>query len=109
MTHRKFSELMDKMPPGRRARVETRVRETLKEIALAELRKAKEMTQRELAETLNVDQAAISKLESRADMHLSTLAGVINALGGKLKLRAEFPDGESYTVVLARKKRPPAA
>lgn len=105
MAHRNFNELRARMSPESRARVEARVRETLKEMALSELRKAKEVTQQELADALNIGQGEVSKLESRADMHLSTLAGVVSALGGKLTLRAEFPDGESYRIVLAKKKR----
>lgn len=105
MPHRKVAELMNRIPPARRSGIETRVRETLEEMALSELRKAKEITQQELADTLDVDQAAISKMESRSDMHLSTLVGVVTALGGKLKLRAEFPDGDVYRIVLAKKKK----
>jgi hypothetical protein len=42
---------------------------------------------------LRVNQAAISKMERRADMYLSTLQGIIKAMGGKLEIRAIFPDG----------------
>ena len=57
------------------------------------------MTQAELAEALGVSQPAISKLETAAsrgdvsggEMFLSTLAGYIEALGGRLELHATFP------------------
>jgi len=45
-----------------------------------------------LAERLNVTQSAISKLESADDVLLSTLRNYVEALGGKLIVRAEFGD-----------------
>jgi predicted transcriptional regulator len=51
------------------------------------------MTQQQLAHTLNVDQSAISKLERRTDMYVSTLERFIEAMGGRLEIRAIFPAG----------------
>jgi transcriptional regulator with XRE-family HTH domain len=63
------------------------------EMALDELREARELTQEQLARILRVNQAAVSKMERRADMYLSTLHGIIKAMGGELEIRAIFPDG----------------
>ena len=52
------------------------------------------MTQTELASRLLVEQAAISRIESRDDLHLSTLRDYVQALGGELKLVASFPEGD---------------
>ena len=46
-----------------------------------------------LAQTLNVDQSAVSKLEHRTDMYVSTLRRCIAAMGGQLEIRAVFPQG----------------
>ena len=62
-------------------------------MALEELRDALRMTQQELAQALNVDQSAISKLEHRTDMYVSTLRRCIAAMGGQLEIRAVFPEG----------------
>ena len=51
------------------------------------------MTQTHLARILKVNQAAVSKLERRADMYVSTLQDFIRAMGGELKITAHFPDG----------------
>jgi predicted transcriptional regulator len=64
----------------------------LAEMALDELREARMLTQEKLAELLHVGQPAIAKLEKRTDMYLSTLRGVIKAMGGELEIRAAFPD-----------------
>jgi len=40
------------------------------------------------------DQAAVSKMERRADMYISTLQSMIRAMGGQLKIEAVFPEGK---------------
>ena len=43
---------------------------------------------------LGINQAAVSKMERRADMYISTLQSMIRAMGGQLKIEAVFPDGK---------------
>ncbi len=93
MAH-KFKDLQMKMSAERRTRVEERVHQAIKEMALDELRTAREFTQAELSEVLRVDQGSISKLERRTDMYIRTLRRYIEAMGGSLQIRAVFPDGE---------------
>jgi DNA-binding XRE family transcriptional regulator len=88
-----FKELQAKMPPERRARSEAKAKRMIEEMALDELREARELTQEQLARALKINQAAVSKMERRTDMYLSTLQGVIRAMGGELEIRAVFPDG----------------
>ncbi len=88
-----FKLLQERMSPERRARNEAAARAIEKELALDELREARDLTQEQLARVLRVNQAAVSKMERRADMYLSTLHGIIRAMGGELEIRAIFPDG----------------
>ena len=90
----KWKEIRRELAPEREARLEARVVAELARLPLAEVRKAREMTQVKLAEALQVSQAAISKLEQRSDMYLSTLRSYVEALGGCLEIRAIFPGGE---------------
>jgi transcriptional regulator with XRE-family HTH domain len=62
-------------------------------MALDELRVARQMTQEHLARILRTSQAAISKIERRADMYVSTLQNMVRAMGGALEIRAVFPEG----------------
>lgn len=94
MPTRKFPELIQAMSPERQRKIANRVRESLAAMPLDEIRKARQMTQTKLAETLGVNQGEISKIEHRTDIYLSTLAGYVEALGGKLEIRAVFPDAE---------------
>jgi DNA-binding Xre family transcriptional regulator len=60
---------------------------------LESLRRARRVTQSELARHLGKRQASIAKLERRSDIRLSTLQQVVAAMGGRLVVRAQFPDG----------------
>jgi transcriptional regulator with XRE-family HTH domain len=81
------------MSPERRARNVAASKKMVEEMPLDELREARELTQEQLARVLRVNQAAVSKMERRTDMYLSTLQGIIKAMGGQLEIRAVFPDG----------------
>ena len=89
-----FSELTKDFTPERRERIDEMKRELVAEMPLHELRRARAMTQRDLARTLNVNQPAVSKLEQRADVYVSSLRSYIEAVGGRLRIVAEFPEGE---------------
>jgi len=91
---KKFAELKSRMPDDSRVRVEARVKATLQEMALNELRQARGLSQKALAEKLKVQQPSIAKLESRTDMYISTLREHIRALGGELDIVARFPEGD---------------
>ncbi len=94
MPNRKFRELVKAMPVERQQKVAGRVRQSLASMPLEEVRKARQMTQAKLADELGVNQGEVSKIEHRTDIYLSTLAGYVEALGGKLEIRAVFPDRE---------------
>src|SRR5512139_2847256 len=90
---RKYAELRARMSPQSRAQARARARAMLAEMPLAELRRARGMSQKALAEMLHVQQPSIARLEKRADMYLSTLRSHIAAKGGRLEVIARFPDG----------------
>ncbi len=89
-----FSELTKGFSPERRRRIDETKKELLAEMPLHELRRARTLTQKELAQMLKVNQPAISKLEQRTDVYISSLRSYIEAVGGKLKIVAAFPEGE---------------
>jgi DNA-binding Xre family transcriptional regulator len=90
---RNFKELRAKMSPERQANNNAEAERMLRDMPLDQLRVAREWTQQQLAQVLEMNQAAVSKMERRTDMYISTLTKFIEAMGGHLEIRAVFPDG----------------
>jgi DNA-binding XRE family transcriptional regulator len=86
---RKLDDVMAALPQERKQRVEARAMELA---TLKDLRQASRQTQEQLAAVLGVGQDAISRLEKRSDMLLSTLRHYVESMGGKLELVAQFPN-----------------
>lgn len=84
---RNFRELQAMMDPAIRSENVQRVREELQRMALEELRGAKQLTQADMAEMLDVPQSSISRIEQRTDMYLSTLRNYVHAVGGNSVFR----------------------
>ncbi|MEI6726502.1 MAG: helix-turn-helix domain-containing protein [Actinomycetes bacterium] len=73
--------------PERRARVEEH-----KSAMLGDLRRELDLTQAAIADRLNVTQENVSQIErGESDLRISTLQRYVEALGGHLEVRAEFP------------------
>lgn len=90
---KKFQDLRKKMAPSARARADKLTKQMLAEMPLQELRQALALSQEDLARTLRVEQATVSKMERRTDMYISTLRRFIEAMGGELEITAKFRDG----------------
>lgn len=90
----KWKDVRRSLSPERETRLQSRLQTELKQLPLAEVRRARTMTQTRLAELLQVNQAAVSKMEQRSDMYLSTLRSYVEAMGGCLEIRVVFPEGE---------------
>jgi DNA-binding XRE family transcriptional regulator len=90
---KKFRDLVARKPAAWHADVKTRKRQLLAEMPLHELRRARKLSQEQLAEELGATQPEISKIENRTDMYVSTLRRFVEAMGGKLEIVAHFPDG----------------
>jgi len=100
---KKFSNLVAKMPKQARERARARTQAMAGELTLAELRKAFDISQEELARILDVKQANVSKIEHREDMRVSTLITYVRAMGGDVEIIARFPDrggGKDKTIKL---------
>ena len=74
---------------------------------LENLRLQRGISQVQLAEVMGMGQSALSHLERRADIHLSTLTEYVDSLGGLLSIEVKFRDGE--TVKLMDRSRALAA
>jgi hypothetical protein len=105
MAVRKFKDLSDpiKADPVRAERIARHRAEAIAEIVeytLGELRRARKITQDELARLLATTQPNVSRIERGGEMELSTLRSYVEALGGRLEIAAVFDD-ERFPVAVA--------
>ncbi len=61
-----------------------------RELALKRLREACHVSQKDLAERMNITQGAVSKIERSPNPSVSMLREWVRALGGNLEIRAQF-------------------
>ena len=93
MTMRTSTQIMDRLPEERRVEIEKRAQELItEEMTRRDLRLARQKTQSHVAKELGINQENVSRIEKRADLLISTLGSYVEAMGGKLRLVAEFPD-----------------
>lgn len=86
-------DFLTTLPEDARQAIDKRTAELIAEEAtLRRIREARERTQEAVAKRLHINQAAVSKLERRTDMYLSTLRGYIEAMGDQFEIIARFPD-----------------
>ena len=95
-----LQEKLSSLPAARRKKIDKRTDVLVaEEMTMRELRKARQITQVQMAKALGVKQEQVSRSEKRADMHLSTLQRTVRAMGGELILTAQFPDGAPVRLI----------
>jgi DNA-binding XRE family transcriptional regulator len=100
--HRPFSELVRKHAddPERAARVAATYQAIVNAQNLYDLRKRRGKTQVCVAKAMGVGQKRISIIEHAGNLEYDTLRDYIAALGGRIEIRAIFPDEEPVTFTL---------
>lgn len=89
---RNVQDKLASLPVARRSAVEREAdRLHADYVTMQQLRKARNLTQVQLAERLGIQQATVAKYERQSDLLLSTLTHCVQAMGGSLKLLVEFP------------------
>jgi predicted transcriptional regulator len=90
---------LQKLNSVQRKKIRARATEIIaEEMSLRDLRKARKLTQARVAKVLGITQDSVSRLEQRSDLLLSTLRKTVRAMGGDVRIVAEFP-GRSPVVV----------
>ena len=94
-----LTDKMNSLPEARRERIEKRAQTLIaEEMSLRDLRKALRRTQSRVASDLGINQENVFRIKRRTDLLISTLRGYVEALGGSLRLVAEFPDRPPVTL-----------
>jgi DNA-binding XRE family transcriptional regulator len=95
-----LQEKLNGLPAARRKKIDQRTAQLVsEEMTMRELRKARNVTQAELAKTLNIKQEQVSRIEKRTDLHIATLRRQIEALGGDLTILATFPNSAPIKIM----------
>ena len=89
-----FKTLVEKLPLERQQEIQDGTQLLLSDMAQEELEKAFQLTQIQLAKTLDTDQETVSRIERESDMYVGTLRRFLEAMGAELKVVASFPDRE---------------
>ena len=95
---RTIDQVIAELPKERRARISKKARTMAREMiahadSLGMVRRAISKTQNEVGQDLGLPQNAISQLEKRSDLLLSTLRRYVKALGADLDLVVRMKDG----------------
>lgn len=90
-TPERFYRMLGESPEANDSFIKLSQEITTRQNSLAQVRRARKLTQTVLASNLGLDQSAVSRLEHRTDMLLSTLRSFIQATGGDLHLIATYP------------------
>jgi hypothetical protein len=88
-----WKDIRRNLGPEREARIAQEVADAPRVMLLADLRRARAFTQQTLAQVMEDQQSAISRIEKQTDMYVSTLRRYIEAMGGELEIVARFSDG----------------
>ncbi len=109
-----FDEILARRSPAEQAAIESRYQELLSTFPLSALRTGCGLSQSDVGASLAISQVAVSKLEARSDMLLSTLFRYVKALNGHIRLSVSVGDNEyliepseasSKTFVLQKEQR----
>ena len=88
---KKLDTMLDRaFTPDQRREIRRQAKAKVAAIRLQSLRENCQVTQEELAHQMGLTQAAISKLERRPNVTLANLQRYVEALGGRLEIRAVF-------------------
>src|SRR5712692_6214333 len=106
--HKPWSEISAKVRanPERRARIEQREQAIEADLTISQLREARGTTQENVAERMNVTQSNVSHFERNPNIFLRSLADYVEALGGRLEIRAVFPEQVVILAVSGTQRQP---
>lgn len=90
-----FNDLLEKrFSPEQRERIEQAAREKIGAVRLQQLREKLGHKQEDMAEKLGLSQSGVSRIEARKNLSVRTLQRYVEAMGGRLEVRAVFEDTE---------------
>lgn len=103
---RTVDELIATLPTAQRRAVAARASDLHEEeLALRDLRKALQLTQMDVALRMRKGQDAVSRIEQRDDLLLSTLQAYVASMGGELEVICRFKGRPDVRVIAGTRDR----
>jgi transcriptional regulator with XRE-family HTH domain len=103
-----LNNMMKDLSPERRAKVEHEAEVIIERSrTISQLRKDLGLTQAQVADALDTTQGNLAQIEAKHDVLVSTVARVVEALGGKLRLKASIPGRGEFELQLGQGKAAP--
>nr|AKN37101.1 Cro-like protein [Vibrio cyclitrophicus]AKN38190.1 hypothetical protein [Vibrio splendidus] len=97
MKSQPLSALDDLMTEDELHLAQQQAAEMLLELNLAEIRHSVHMSQAQVAESMGIKQPTVASLEKNGkDVKLLSLKRYVEALGGRLRIDIEMPDGHHF-------------
>lgn len=96
MPLKKFSVLRDALPEDVKANAKAKADVMRLAMRAEDVRKARHITQKQLAANLGMAQPSLAKMEKQDDLHIRSLKKIAMAMGGRLEISMTFPEGVSY-------------
>ncbi|QFT86795.1 Antitoxin HigA (plasmid) [Halomonas sp. THAF12] len=94
---RKLEQLLANEKPEVVAAAKAKADEMLLELRLSEVRRLVEMTQAQMADAMGVRQPTVAGMEKGGqDLRLSSIKRYVEAVGGRVRLDVELPDGSHH-------------
>ncbi len=91
---RNIDDFVKTLPKHRRDKVERAASEKIAALRLQQAREHAGISQEELAKRMDMSQPALSRVEHRADVRISTIVRYIEAMGGGVEITALLPAGK---------------
>lgn len=96
-----LNELLKKIDPTVVQAAKKQAQEEIFEMRLALLREELELSQVEIAKRLGISQPSVANLEKRGnEIKIASLKRYVEAMGGKLSINVELPDGKQIGMTL---------
>lgn len=94
---RKLEHLLSNEKPEVVAAAKAKADDMLLELRLSEIRRLVEMTQVQMADALGIKQPTVAGMEKGGqDLRLSSIKRYVEAVGGRVRLDVELPDGSHH-------------
>lgn len=91
--------IQDNFSDEEKSEIRLKAKEKIATIRLQQFRKSHQKTQKEMAKAMGLSQPALSEFERRPNITIQAMQRYVEALGGKLEIKAIFQEGSEDLLI----------